>query len=83
MSRSNYNSGFNNNNYQPDNFNNGPFGGMPNNNYNNNNGYGSNFNDTNGNWTSFGQGLVRKGFLEETKKHVLIIDMVNRMLEDR
>jgi hypothetical protein len=52
MSRSNYNSGYNN--YQQDNFN-GPFGAMPNNNYN---GYGSNFNEGNGNWTSFGQGFV-------------------------
>ena len=52
MPRSNYNSGYNN--YQQDNFN-GPFGQMPNNNFN---GYGSNFNEGNGNWTSFGQGLV-------------------------
>jgi len=50
MSRSNYNSGYNN--YQQDNFN-GPFGQMQNNSYN---GYGSNFNEGNGNWTSFGQG---------------------------
>jgi len=50
MSRSNYNSGYNN--YQQDSYN-GQFGQMPNNNYN---GYGTNFNDGNGNWTSFGQG---------------------------
>lgn len=71
MSRSNFNSGYNNNNnnnsYQPDNFNNGPFGGMPNNNNYNNNGYGSNFNDANGNWTSFGQGLVAKVFVFEVE----------------
>ena len=56
MSRSNYNSGYNNNNnYQPDNMN-GPFGQMQNNDFN---GYGSNFNESSGgNWTSFGQGLV-------------------------
>jgi hypothetical protein len=52
MSRSNYNSGYNN--YPQDNFN-SPFGQMQNNNFNE---YGSNFNEGNGNWTSFGQGLV-------------------------
>ncbi len=52
MPRSNYNSGYNN--YQQDNFND-PFGQMQNNNYN---GYGGNMNEGNGNWTSFGQGLV-------------------------
>lgn len=51
-SRSNYNSGYNN---YPQNNMNDPFGQMPNNNFN---GYGSNFNDGDGNWTSFGQGLV-------------------------
>ncbi len=54
MSRSNYNSGYNN--YQQDTYN-GQFGQMPNNNYN---GYGTNFNEGNGNWTSFGQGFVLK-----------------------
>lgn len=53
MSRSNYNSGYNN--YPQDDFN-GQYGQMPNNDYN---GYGSNFNDGNGNWTSFGQGFVQ------------------------
>ncbi|UJR31402.1 hypothetical protein I4U23_018896 [Adineta vaga] len=61
MSRSNYNSGYNN--YQQDNFNGpNPFGSMPNDNYNG--GYGSNFNDGNGNgnWTSFGQGYGQESF---------------------
>jgi hypothetical protein len=53
MSRSNYNSGYNN--YQQDNYS-GPFGQMQNN--NSYNGYGSNFSEGNGNWTSFGQGFV-------------------------
>lgn len=61
MSRSNYDSGYNNynnpNNYPQDNYNNSPFGPIPTNNYN---GYGSNFNDGNGNWTSFGQGFVER-----------------------
>ncbi len=62
MSRSNYNSGYSNNNYPQDNFNGGPFGQMQNNNFNE---YGgSNYNEGNGNWTSFGQGLVLKfGFI--------------------
>jgi hypothetical protein len=53
MSRPNYNSGYNN--YPQDNYN-APFGQTQNS--NSYNGYGSNFNEGNGNWTSFGQGLV-------------------------
>lgn len=76
MSRSNYNSGGgggggynNNNNYQQDNFG-GPFGQMQNNNYN---GYGSNLNDGNGNWTSFGQGLVINLILFRNFQEIFLI----------
>ena len=67
MSRSNYNSGYNN--YQQNDYN-GQYGQMPNNDYN---GYGSNFNDGNGNWTSFGQGFVRYFLRWKRLKYYLFV----------
>lgn len=74
MPRSNYNSGYNN--YQQDNFND-PFGQMQNNNYN---GYGGNMNEGNGNWTSFGQGLVEN--LSVFFYCFSCLDMVKKVLVD-